>query len=197
MKIPRVRHASVVASIALLCGTARAAEDEGPPNPEPLRESLFHASFSAGLATPGVMYVGSHDYDTTFGLTVRVAGDWMFSRHWSVGGELLVAGISVDRPSASLPTLSLGIAAKAHISAGSVTIRPGISAAYHHSRSDVDTFTSSGIGLTPMLEAAFPMSEKLNLLATLSTLYQPLGGNDRVDVHLGPIAYIAVGVELR
>ncbi len=202
---PRRTAAAHLAAVALVGGlllaplAARAqtlGSGAAPPVVNP--QDSFGLSLVAGLALPGAIDVsGVGTVDTKMGFVARAAADAMIVPKLSLGAYGLLGSTSSDPGGIGATILAFGMTIKGHFRIQSVQLRAGLAVAFQLESSDATGSESSkGLGIAPVLEAAIPIADSLNLLVQGSFISQPAGGNSAADVTWAPIVYFAVGLEL-
>ncbi len=154
-------------------------------------------SLVGGLALPGsIDFSPGGTVDTTVGFVIRAAGDVMLVPKLSMGAYALLGSTSSDPGGVGAKIWGFGATIKGHFRVQSVQLRAGLALAFQLESSDAPgSETSKGFGIAPVLEAAIPIADSLNLLAQASFISQPAGGYSGADVTWAPIVYFAVGLE--
>ncbi len=154
-------------------------------------------SLVGGLALPGsIDFSPGGKVDTKVGFVVRAAGDAMIVPKLSLGAYALLGSTSSDPGGIGAKIWGFGATIKGHFRVQSVQLRAGLALAFQLESSDTPgAETSKGFGIAPVLEAAIPIADSLNLLVQGSFISQPAGGYSGADVTWAPIIYFAVGVE--
>ena len=201
MRRPRTRLTTIArfAGIAALAGLLQTPLAAPAQTPEPVAnpQDQLGLSLVGGLALPGTIDSSpGGSIDTKVGWVVRAAGDAMIVPKLSLGAYALLGSTSSDPGGIGATIWGFGGTIKGHFRVQSIQLRAGLAVAFQLESADVPgSETSKGFGIAPVLEAAIPIANTLNLLVQASFISQPAGGNSQADVTWAPIVYFAVGLE--
>jgi hypothetical protein len=160
----------------------------------PAASSDVAIGFMGGALFPGSISIGDIQPDTGLGLVGRLAVDAMVAPKLSAGAYALFASTGFQNTDVGARAYGFGATLKGHFALGAGEIRPGLTVAFQ--LSDVDGGDlAKGLGVGAILECAYPVAPRMNLLLHTGFLSQPAGGTSDVDVTWAPIFYFATGIE--
>ena len=201
MSRPRTRLTTIArfAGITALAGVLQVPLAAPAQTAEPVAnpQNQLGLSLVGGLALPGTIDSSpGGSIDTKVGFVVRAAGDAMIVPKLSLGAYALLGSTSSDPGDIGAKIWGFGMTVKGHFRVQSVQLRAGLAVAFQLESADVaGSETSKGFGIAPVLEAAIPIANTLNLLVQASFISQPAGGNSQADITWAPIVYFAAGLE--
>lgn len=188
-----------IALIAAVLQVPAATRAQTAPGAGPVAnpQADLGLSLVGGLALPGSIDSSpGGTVDTKVGFVLRAAGDAMVGPKVSLGAYALMGSTSSDPGGIKATIWGFGGTIKGHFRIQSVQLRAGLAVAFQLESADLPgSQTSKGFGIAPVLEAAIPIADALNLLVHGSFISQPAGGNSQADVTWAPIVYFAVGLE--
>jgi hypothetical protein len=163
-------------------------------------ERTFAVSAQIGTNFGGTVTGEQHGHSQDYGLKSGFVGLTRLDLHvvqrftMGVYGQVLRAKTKADH---DMGVNGLGLSLIGRFGAPTRThLRLGMLVGYQGNTTDVEAAKGSrGLGLGALTELAIPVAPGGALLAHVSFLTQPIGGNGDVSLTFGPVWYAAVGAE--